>query len=116
MRIPVTHRIGAEGDGWRISNAQLQTERVALAKPGAIWGTDPSARDLIKGLAENGALDDPSVRQQAAEIYIEGEILRLLKFRNLSDRMQGRPLGPESAVQKALSAPHGQRVMALALE
>jgi alkylation response protein AidB-like acyl-CoA dehydrogenase len=34
----------------------------------------------------------------------------------LSDRLQGRPLGPESAVQKALSAPHGQRVMAMALE
>ncbi len=116
VRVPVTNRIGAEGDGWRISNAQLQTERVALAKPGAIWGTGPSARDLIEGLAGNGALEDPVVRQQAAEIYIEGEILRLLKFRNLSDRMQGRPVGPESAVQKALSAPHGQRVMAMALE
>ncbi len=56
------------------------------------------------------------MRQQAAELYIEGEILRLLKYRNLSDRLQGRPLGPESAVQKALSAPHGQRVMAMALE
>ena len=116
VRVPVGDRIGAEGDGWRISNAQLQTERVALAKPGAIWGNGPSARDLVAGLRAAGALADPVLRQQAAELYIEGEILRLLKFRNLSDRLQGRPIGPESAVQKALSAPHGQRVMAMALE
>ena len=116
VRVPIGNRIGAEGDGWHISNSQLQTERVALAKPGAIWGTGPSARELVAGLNEAGALTDPLVRQQAAELYIEGEILRLLKYRNLSDRMQGKPPGPESAVQKALSAPHGQRVMALALE
>jgi 3-oxochol-4-en-24-oyl-CoA dehydrogenase len=114
--VPVGNRVGAEGDGWRISNAQLQTERVALAKPGAIWGTGPSARELVAGLHAAGALTDPVVRQQAAELYIEGEILRLLKYRNLSDRLHGRPLGPESAVQKALSSPHGQRVMAMALE
>src|SRR5262249_34934675 len=83
------------------------------AKPGAIWGTGPSARELVAGLAQAGALTDPLVRQQAAELYIEGEILRLLKYRNLSDRLHGRPLGPESAVQKALSAPHRQRVMAI---
>ena len=116
VRVPLGNRIGEEGDGWRISNAQLQTERVALAKPGAIWGSGPSARDLIDGLHAAGALEDPLLRQQAAELYIEGEILRLLKYRNLSDRLQGRPIGPESAVQKALSAPHGQRVMAMALE
>ncbi|HTO59581.1 MAG TPA: acyl-CoA dehydrogenase family protein [Pseudomonadales bacterium] len=116
VRVPVGNRIGTEGDGWRISNTQLQTERVALAKPGAIWGSGPTARDLVDGLRDAGALADPLVRQQAAELYIEGEILRLLKYRNLSDRMQGRPLGPESAVQKALSSPHGQRIMALALE
>jgi alkylation response protein AidB-like acyl-CoA dehydrogenase len=114
--VPVGNRVGAEGDGWRISNAQLQTERVALAKPGAIWGSGPSARELVAGLHAAGALTDPVVRQQAAELYIEGEILRLLKYRNLSDRLHGRPPGPESAVQKALSSPHGQRVMAMALE
>ena len=114
--VPVGNRVGGEGDGWRISNAQLQTERVALAKPGAIWGTGPSARELVAGLQAAGALTDPLLRQQAAELYIEGEILRLLKYRNLSDRLHGRPLGPESAVQKALSSPHGQRVMAMALE
>ena len=116
VRVPLTNLVGEEGDGWKISNTQLQTERIALAKPGAIWGNGPSARELVAGLHAAGALDDPALRQQAAELYIEGEILRLLKYRNLSDRLQGRPIGPESAVQKALSAPHGQRVMAMALE
>jgi alkylation response protein AidB-like acyl-CoA dehydrogenase len=116
VRVPVENLLGVEGDGWKISTSQLQTERVALAKPGAIWGTGPGARDMVRGLSQSEAFEDPLVRQQAATLYIESEILRLLKYRNLSDRLQGRPIGPESAIQKVLSAPHGQRVMAMTLE
>ena len=50
VRIPADRLLGKEGDGWRIATSQLQTERVALSKPGAIWGSGPTARDLIYGL------------------------------------------------------------------
>jgi alkylation response protein AidB-like acyl-CoA dehydrogenase len=112
--VPADRRLGREGEGWAISMRQLQTERVALSKPGAIWGAGPSARDLIAGLDAIGALDDPLVRDEAAQIYIEGEILRLLAYRSLSDRLNARAPGPEGAVRKMLAAPHGQRVVDLA--
>ncbi len=112
--VPADRLIGKEGEGWAISMRQLQTERVALSKPGAIWGAGPSARDLIAGLDKTGALADPLVRDEAASIYIEGELLRLLAYRSLSDRMNAKAPGPEGAVRKMLAAPHGQRVVDLA--
>jgi alkylation response protein AidB-like acyl-CoA dehydrogenase len=106
--------LGKEGDGWALSMTQLQTERVALSRPGAIWGHGPSARELVEGLAEIGALDDGAMREEAAQVYVEGEILRLLAYRALSDRMNARPPGPEGAIHKMLAAPHGQQVVELA--
>jgi alkylation response protein AidB-like acyl-CoA dehydrogenase len=112
--VPADRLLGQQGEGWALSMRQLQTERVALSKPGAIWGSGPSARELIAGLDAVGALDDPLVRDEAARIYIEGEILRLLAYRSLSDRMNAKTPGPEGAIRKMLAAPHGQRVVDLA--
>lgn len=112
--VPADRLLGKEGDGWALSVSQLQTERVALSKPGAIWGSGPSARNLVEGLAATGVLDDPVIRDEAAKLYIEGEILRLLSYRALSDRMHARPSGPEGAIRKMIAAPHGQQVMDLA--
>lgn len=114
VRIPADRRLGKEGDGWLLATTQLQTERVALSRPGAIWGHGPSARELVEGLSEIGALDDGALRDEAADVYIEGEILRLLALRSLSDRMNARTPGPEGAIHKMLAAPHGQRVVDLA--
>ncbi|MGD0189319.1 MAG: acyl-CoA dehydrogenase family protein [Rhizomicrobium sp.] len=114
VRIPADRLIGKEGEGWKIATSQLQTERVALSKPGAIWGAGPSARDLVKGMSAAGHLSDPVQRDEAAKIFIEGELLRLLAYRALSDRMNARPSGPEGAIRKMLSAPHGQHIVEMA--
>lgn len=113
VKIPADRILGKEGEGWQLSMGQLQTERVALSKPGAIWGGGPSARELMAGLIEVGATSDPIIADEAAKIYIEGEILRLLAYRTLSDRMNAKHAGPEGAARKAISAPHGQHVVDL---
>jgi alkylation response protein AidB-like acyl-CoA dehydrogenase len=114
VKIPADRLLGKEGDGWALTMAQLQTERVALSKAGAIWGSGPSARDLVSELIASGGIDDPLIRDEAAKLYIEGEIIRLLAYRSLSDRMNAKPAGPEAAVRKMVAAPHGQRIVDLA--
>jgi len=114
VEVPADRLLGAEGDGWKLSMLQLQTERVALSRPGVIWGSGPSARELIEGLVRSGRFADPLLRDEAVKLWIEGEILRLLAFRSLSDRMNARESGPEGAVRKMVAAPHGQRVLDLA--
>ncbi|QHE84181.1 acyl-CoA dehydrogenase family protein [Hydrogenophaga sp. BPS33] len=112
--VPADRLLGKEGDGWKLSMQQLQTERVALSRPGAIWGSGPSARELVDGLVAAGRFKNPLVRDEAVGLWIEGEILRLLALRSLSDRMNARESGPEGAVRKMVAAPHGQRVLDLA--
>ncbi|MBD5604307.1 MAG: hypothetical protein IAI48_04355 [Candidatus Eremiobacteraeota bacterium] len=68
----------------------------------------------MRGLIETGAIADPLVRDEAARLYVEGEMLRLLALRAFSDGMHAKPAGPEGAARKMLAAPHGQRVLELA--
>jgi alkylation response protein AidB-like acyl-CoA dehydrogenase len=112
--VPADRLLGNEGDGWFLCTSQLQTERVALSKPGAVWGKGPSARELVEGLIECGAIADPLVRDEAAKLYVEGEILRLLAYRAFSDGVNAKVAGPEGAARKMIAAPHGQRVLELA--
>ena len=38
VEIPVDHRIGAEGDGWRLAKVTLGNERVSLSEGGVLLG------------------------------------------------------------------------------
>jgi alkylation response protein AidB-like acyl-CoA dehydrogenase len=54
------------------------------------------------------------MRQRLAQLWAEGEILRLLRLRTVSAAVAGQEPGPEASVRKALADEHGQHVMALA--
>lgn len=114
VRVPVGDRLGEEGQGWRIVLEQLQTERMGMVKPGAVWGFGPTARELVSGLIETGKIADPLIRDEAAKLYIEGELLSLLSDRNLSNRINGNPPGLEANLGKMIASPHGQRLSDLA--
>ncbi|WP_084419888.1 acyl-CoA dehydrogenase family protein [Henriciella litoralis] len=114
VKIPADALLGREGDGWRIVMEQLQTERVGMTKPGVVWGMGPTARDLMDGLIKTGRISDPLLRDDAAKVYIEGEILRLLTFRNMTNRINGTPAGFEGSAGKMMSSPHGQRMADIA--
>lgn len=108
VRVPATRRLGEEGDGWRITMEQLMTERQSMTKPGAIWGAGPTARELVHGLIETGRVENPLIRDEAARLYIEGEMLRLIDFRHLSNKINGKPAGFEGNLGKMVASPHGQ--------
>jgi len=114
VKVPADRRLGNEGDGWRIVIEQLQTERTKMAIPAAVWGNGPTARELVTGMIQAGKIKDPLFRDEAARLLVEGEILRLLSLRNLSNRMNGKPAGIEGNIGKMLASPHGQRVSDLA--
>ena len=114
VKVPADALLGQEGEGWKLTMEQLQTERVGMTKPGVVWGMGPTARDLMNGLIETGRIRDPLLRDEAAKLYIEGEILRLLTYRNMTNRINGTPAGFEGSAGKMLSSPHGQRMADLA--
>ncbi len=116
VRVPSANLIGAEHDGWRLAKVTLGNERVSLSAEGALWGRGPTANDVIDLVRAHGGCDDPVRRQQLAALYVESEVLRLIRLRTLSARVRGLEPGPEASVRKALSDEHGQRVMRTAIE
>ena len=116
VRIPVANVVGDINDGWRLAKVTLGNERVSLSGEGALWGRGPTAMDVVDLVRAAGGVADPVVRQRVARLYIESEILRLIRLRTVSATVRGMEPGPEASVRKALADEHGQHVMELAIE
>ena len=116
VRIPAENLVGDENDGWRLAKVTLGNERVSLSGEGALWGQGPTANDLLDIVRDHGGVTDPVLRQRLATLYSESEILRLIRLRTVSAKVQGLEPGPEASVRKALADEHGQHVMAAALD
>jgi alkylation response protein AidB-like acyl-CoA dehydrogenase len=114
VRIPVENRVGAENQGWALAKVTLGNERVSLSGEGALWGRGPTTEDLLELARKAGGVSDPRLRQRLAELYIEAEVLRLIRLRAVTAAVKGRQPGPEASVRKALADEHGQRIMGLA--
>ena len=114
VRIPAENRIGDENDGWRLAKVTLANERVSLSSAGSLWGAGPSAEILIELIRRNGGLTDPVMRQRAAALHVEAEVLRLNRLRTLSARLNARTPGPEASIQKIMGDEHGRHVLELA--
>ena len=116
VRIPGHEIVGEENDGWRLAKVTLGNERVSLSGEGALWGRGPTADTVLDIVRGHGGVADPGLRQKLAAVYIESEVLRLIRLRTVSAIVRGLEPGPETSVRKALADEHGQHVMALAVE
>ncbi len=114
VRLSAEYLVGAEGDGWRLAKVTLANERVSLSSAGSMWGTGPSAAQLLDLVRSGPPITDPNMRQRIAALHIEAEVLRLNRLRTLSARLQGRTPGEEASVQKIMGDEHGQHAMELA--
>ena len=111
VRVPAANVVGDEHDGWRLAKVTLGNERVSLSGEGALWGRGPTANDVLQLVRDHGGTRDALLRQRLARLYIEAEVLRLIRLRTVSARVRGLEPGPEASVRKALSDEHGQHVM-----
>ena len=116
VRVPAANVVGDEHDGWRLAKVTLGNERVSLSGEGALWGRGPTANDVLQLVRDHGGTDDALLRQRLARLYVEAEVLRLIRLRTVSARVRGLEPGPEASVRKALSDVHGQHVMETAME
>ena len=114
VRIPADHLIGAEHGGWELAKVTLGNERVSLSGEGALWGMGPTAEDLVELVRAAGGAPEPATRDRLVSVWIESQILRVLRLRTVSAVLAGRAPGAEASVRKAIADGHGQRVMNLA--
>ncbi len=114
VRIPAENLVGEVNAGWSLAKVTLGNERVSLSSGGALWGMGPAAEDLLSLVRAHGSTADPVMRQRLARLYVESELLRLIRLRTVSARIKGEQPGPEASIRKVLADEHGQRIMALA--
>ena len=114
VRLPADALVGEKNRGWGLAKVTLGNERVSLSGGGALWGMGPDAFDLIEIVRQRGGCADRLIRQRLARLYVEAEILRLIRLRTVSAAIKGEPPGPEASVRKLLADEHGQSIMELA--
>jgi 3-oxochol-4-en-24-oyl-CoA dehydrogenase len=114
VRIPADHLVGAEHAGWELAKVTLGNERVSLSGEGALWGMGPTADDLVALVRAAGRALTPVQRDRLVSVWMEGQILRVLRLRTVSAVLAGKAPGAEASVRKALADAHGQHIMNLA--
>ena len=94
----------------------LFRSRVSLSTGGILWGHGPTALDLIERVKREGGVEDPVLRLRTVDVWIEHQILELIRMRTLTARLRGEQPGPEASVRKILADEHGQHVAELAVD
>jgi len=118
VRVPDSHRIGAVGDGWKVSLTTLMNERLAV-------GGKPSHAPDYKLLMDfaarietdtGPAMEQRDVRQRVAASYIADEGIKLTQLRALSALAKGEVPGPEQSISKVVVAKTMQDMAAFAMD
>jgi len=116
VRIPDSQRLGAVGDGWKVSLTTLMNERFAV-------GVAPPPDfdeifDLVRNteLEDGPALDNAMVRDRLADWYVRQQGLKNAHFRSMTALSRGETPGPESSINKVVSASKYQDVSFFGME
>jgi alkylation response protein AidB-like acyl-CoA dehydrogenase len=114
VRIPDDQRLGAEGEGWKVANATLNNERVAIGGRAA-----PREGGVVGVVAdtwrEHPERRTPELHDRLLRLWVEAEVARLTGARLRQKLAVGRP-GPEGAAMKLTYARLNQQLTGLELE
>ena len=111
VRVPASNVLGEEGEGWRVAQTTLASERSAIA--GGSGGADPPG--LIALAQQRGLATDPLVRQAVVEAHLRSELLRYLRLRSQTALSKGTRPGPEGSVMKLAYARFMQQMTTTAM-
>jgi acyl-CoA dehydrogenase len=106
--------VGAPGDGWRVAMATLGFER-GVATLGQQVGFRRELDALIALARDNGALDDPILRDKLTRAHVDLEVMRAHALRTLRSVTSGTS-GTESSVAKLLWAHWHRNLGELAMQ
>ncbi|CAI7980123.1 Acyl-CoA dehydrogenase [Frankia sp. Hr75.2] len=114
VSIPDSQRLGAEGEGWKVVNATLNNERVAIGGRAA-----PREGGMIGVVADTWRAHPerrtPGFHHRLLGLWVEAEVARLTGQRLRQKLALGQP-GPEGAAMKLTFARLTQQLSGLELE
>ncbi|MEX2292449.1 MAG: acyl-CoA dehydrogenase family protein [Acidimicrobiales bacterium] len=111
VRIPAANIVGEVGEGWKVTQTTLASERTAIA--GGSGGADPPG--LIALARQFGKAADPLTRQAVVDAHLRSELLRFLRYRSQTALSQGTRPGAETSVMKLAYARFMQQMTTAAI-
>ena len=107
VRVPAFNLIGEENEGWKVATTHLELEHGTGGRIGRNWLVD-RLFDHCRTTKRRGEpmTNDPDVRDRLIDVYIEGEIVRLLNLRNYWMRHSGANItyeGPQASYVRKTS-------------
>lgn len=114
VRIPDAHRLGKEGEGWRVATTTLNNERVSIGGRAV-----PRESGVLGAVAHtwrgNPDKHTPELHDRLLRLWVEAEAGRLAATR-LRQQVSGGQPGPESSALKLSFARSNQQLSGLELE
>jgi alkylation response protein AidB-like acyl-CoA dehydrogenase len=87
-RCPKDNVVGGVNNGWKVTNSTLAFERGMSATTG-YRRFEEEYKLMVAAAKENGAIDDPIIRQGLAQYYTKIQILKVNGLRSLSATLTG---------------------------
>jgi alkylation response protein AidB-like acyl-CoA dehydrogenase len=118
VRIPDSQRLGAVGDGWKVSLTTLMNERYTIGgRTGTLVDVDDVLELARKVELEDGpALKNEAVRDKLADWFVMSQGLKYSHFRTMTALSRGQTPGPESSIGKLVTGPKLQAMAAFAMD
>ena len=116
VRVPDHQRLGAVGQGWRVSLTTLMNERLSI---GAGMPTGfPEMLDFCCNFdtGDGLAIDDAAVRSKLATWAVRTSGLKYTAYRSISALSKGQTPGPENSIGKLVAGQTLQEIAAFALD
>jgi alkylation response protein AidB-like acyl-CoA dehydrogenase len=112
VRIPVANVVGEVGNGWKVAQTTLTSERAFIGGGNGSWNVGA----LIALARENGAFDNPAVRDDLMRAHARAATLTYLGYRLRTAMSQKRMPGPEMFIMKLAYARHWAATMDTAMQ
>jgi alkylation response protein AidB-like acyl-CoA dehydrogenase len=115
VRIPDEDRIGQVGEGWKVANATLMSERVSIGASRAAPRESGMIASAARTWRSRPELRTPGLHDRMLRLWTEAEVARLAGERLRQQLAAGKP-GPEGSAAKLVFARLNQEISGFEVE
>jgi alkylation response protein AidB-like acyl-CoA dehydrogenase len=116
VRVADGQRLGAVGEGWKVSLTTLMNERFMIGGRSGVDVEDVFELVRTLQLDDGPALKNSAVRDRLADWYVMSQGLKNAHFRTMTALSRGQTPGPESSIGKLVNASKLQAMAAFAMD